>query len=317
MNGVFASMWADQVSGSDDGVVSSHGGEAGDGDVKDGPARGYTVDEEPELDNLIDLERSTEPEVPPTVSEKPSYAAIVADRLVDEPASESPSASSTALAPEAPARETATASAEVTPAAEAPIPEAKVEAAVEDAEVAPVTFPTSPTTEEPAAPATFPASDPTPSEAPTVPISFPSAAKSDDTASQAPSGIESPPVQSPGVTFGPEVGSPSPRTGTPDPNAEPKRKRISSQNFQRLARRISISGRRQGSQSSIPNLIPSLRRGDSSSTPRESTSKDEGSARGEGSIAGANPDATPESSIQGKDKKDKKKDKKEKKKTLK
>jgi len=68
------------------------------------------------------------------------------------------------------------------------------------------------------------------------------------------------------VTFSPESEQPTPDQGAASP--DPKRKRISSQNFQRLARRISISGRRSGSSSSnipgIANLIPGLKRGDSS-----------------------------------------------------
>lgn len=55
----------------------------------------------------------------------------------------------------------------------------------------------------------------------------------------------------PAVTFGSDV-NPS-RTDTPDPDSEPKRKRISSQNLQRLARRISISAKRQSS-----SMIPSI-----------------------------------------------------------
>jgi len=55
----------------------------------------------------------------------------------------------------------------------------------------------------------------------------------------------------PAVTFGSDV-NPS-RTDTPDTDSEPKRKRISSQNFQRLARRISISAKRQSS-----SMIPSI-----------------------------------------------------------
>lgn len=98
----------------------------------------------------------------------------------------------------------------------------------------------------------------------------------------------------PAVTFGADV-NPS-RTGTPDPDSEPKRKRISSQNFQRLARRISITAKRQSS-SMIPT-IPGLKR---DSSPRVSV--DEGSARDTDSATG---------SVKGDDKGKKKKDKKDK-----
>ncbi|KAI0266983.1 hypothetical protein BC834DRAFT_871984 [Gloeopeniophorella convolvens] len=91
-----------------------------------------------------------------------------------------------------------------------------------------------------------------------APVAFPSSDVDDapatdhvqpEAASQkAPSG-----TQSPGITFAPEVSTPE-RTGTPDPDAEPKRKRISSQNFQRLARRISVTTRRAGSATGIPIL---------------------------------------------------------------
>jgi ATP-binding cassette subfamily B (MDR/TAP) protein 6 len=73
-----------------------------------------------------------------------------------------------------------------------------------------------------------------------------------------------PPVA--GVTF-----DSSSRNATPDPESEPKRKRISSQNFQKLARRISLTAqmtRRQASTSSMLSGIPGLKRDGS---PRVST----------------------------------------------
>ena len=114
---------------------------------------------------------------------------------------------------------------------------------------------------------------------------------------------DSPVNFTPAVTFG--VSSPPSRTGTPGPEDEGKRKRISSQNFQRLARRISLSTRRQGSISSIiPNIpIPGLKRSES---PRAST--DDNDTRAEGSTTNS-----PASSVKGEDKgksKSKKKDKK-------
>jgi len=71
-------------------------------------------------------------------------------------------------------------------------------------------------------------------------------------------------VLGPSVTFGSGVNSPPSRTGTPDPEADAKHKRISSQNFQRLARRLSLTTRRQGSTSSIIPGIPGLGKRDSS-----------------------------------------------------
>lgn len=65
--------------------------------------------------------------------------------------------------------------------------------------------------------------------------------------------------QSPGVTFEPQ--SPPSRNETPDPDAEPRRKRTASQNFQRLGRRISIGTRRAGSALAIPiQSIPGFKR---------------------------------------------------------
>ena len=105
-------------------------------------------------------------------------------------------------------------------------------------------------------------------------------------------------AQSPGVTFGSEVNTP-PRSGTPDPESEPKRKRISSQNFQRLARKMSLTTRRTGSTSSIPIISGLLR----NNSPRGST---DGTGRdGEG----VNADS-PSSSLTGEtDKMKNKKDK--------
>lgn len=105
----------------------------------------------------------------------------------------------------------------------------------------------------------------------------------------------------PAVTFEANLNS---RTETPDPDAEPKRKRISSQNFQRLARRISLSTRRQSSVSSIIPNIPGFKRSDS---PRISM---DDNARAESSTS----NDSPAGSVKGDDKgKSKKKDKKDKK----
>ena len=115
-------------------------------------------------------------------------------------------------------------------------------------------------------PIAFPSSD-------SAPTAFPSGS-SDETASQkAPST-----TQTPGITFAQGVSTPE-RTGTPDPDSETKRKRISSQNFQRLARRMSLTTRRPGSVSSIP-ILGNLRRdatsGSASAPTQESTDSDTG-----------------------------------------
>jgi hypothetical protein len=100
-----------------------------------------------------------------------------------------------------------------------------------------------------------------------------------------------------GVTFEDSVNAPPSRSGTPDPEAEPKRKRISSQNLQRIARKISLTTRRQGS----GTVIPGIKR-DSPSTPQDGTS-----AR--------NSNESPTASVQS-DTGKKKKDKKEKRKSI-
>ena len=107
---------------------------------------------------------------------------------------------------------------------------------------------------------------------------------------------DSPISFTPAVTFG--VDSPPSRTGTPGPGDDGKRKRTPSQNFQRLVRRISLSTRRQGSVSSIIPNIPGLKRNES---PRVSTDTNDTRSTVD----------SPASSSKGDDKgKSKKKDKK-------
>ncbi|KAG5646274.1 hypothetical protein DXG03_003870 [Asterophora parasitica] len=120
-----------------------------------------------------------------------------------------------------------------------------------------------------------------------APLAFPT---TEDEPEPQPERVETP--QGPAVTFPAHLETP--RTGTPDPESEPKRKRISSQNFQRLARRISLTTRRQSS-----SIIPGLKR----ESPRVSTDAGEGSSRNGDSPAG---------SIKGDDKAKLKKEKKEK-----
>ena len=114
-------------------------------------------------------------------------------------------------------------------------------------------------------PIAFPTSD-------SAPIAFPTST-SDETASQ------KAPSTSPGITFAQGVSTPE-RTGTPDPDSETKRKRISSQNFQRLARRISVTTKRAGSISNIP-ILGNLRRdatSGSGSTPAQAQEPTDGDA---------------------------------------
>lgn len=78
-----------------------------------------------------------------------------------------------------------------------------------------------------------------------APIAFPASA--DDNSSSKPPSVAAAP--SGGITFSPDVNSPPSRSGTPDPDTAPKRKRISSQNFQRLAKKITMVRRNSSSAS--------------------------------------------------------------------
>lgn len=90
----------------------------------------------------------------------------------------------------------------------------------------PVAFPTSHST--PGTPMY-----PPPTVASPEPVSFPASPITDTPPRQS---VEQPESSQPtGVTFD-ESAVPSPISASPDPNAEPKRKRISSQNFQRLGK---------------------------------------------------------------------------------
>ncbi|KAL1735633.1 hypothetical protein EV714DRAFT_243749 [Schizophyllum commune] len=235
-DGVFASMWADQVAASEtDHEVTI--------DIKDLKSK-----EEPGYD----VEQEEQPQ-PTTTHEEP---AVSTDATAAEPAGE----------PSAPSHHTAPSEPQDEPAAHDQPSEGASTAAPEvppkDAEVsAPVAFPSADTESVAHAP------EASAGEAP-APVAFPG---SDDTASQAQS--EAAPAaaatSTPGVTFDPTVDNTPSRTDTPDPDAEPKRKRISSQNFQRMARRISITTRR-----GTTSIIPTLKRNESTNSPRGST--DEG-----------------------------------------
>lgn len=235
MDGIFASMWADQVSGSD----------TSPDDVPHELA-GYSLDVQEEEHAGVDspAPADTAIDIPATVQE---------DHETQQQGNQNG---------EAQARTEVDAT---------PVSIPQEEAGEKDrSEVPPIS---SPALASP--PVTFPSSDP---EAPAPKSPVPA-----------------------GVTFEPNV-TDSPRTGTPDPDSEPKRKRISSQNFQRLARKISITTRRQGS---VSSLIPGLKR---DSSPRVSTDDGAGgSVRGEGSTHDS-----PTPSLTDKGNKTKKKDKKEK-----
>ncbi|OBZ68102.1 ATP-binding cassette sub-family B member 6, mitochondrial [Grifola frondosa] len=291
-DGVFAAMWADQVSGTED-TASSHKREA---------VAGYMESEEPTKVELDSVQEGVAV-VPEIGTEEIATAVLVeSEGTLVEPAplqdviSEIPPT----IAPVAiPSSETAE---RVRSYA---IPEPSIP--ISDS---PVAFP-SPTFPRADGPGQFAFPD----GADAAPVGFPSPVTpasvsfpSPETASQREGSVSA----SPGVTF--QDGYSSPRTGTPDPEADGKRKRtLSTQGIQRLARRISLTPRRQGS-SSIPMLagaiIPGLKR---ENTSGPSSNKDEGSVK----ETRDSPSASVSSDIgKTKSKKDKKKDKKDKRKSM-
>jgi hypothetical protein len=127
-------------------------------------------------------------------------------------------------------------------------------------------------------------------------VAFPGAGEPDVTSDRDPSG-PSPPT----VTF--DAGVSTPPSSAPDVDGEPKKKGMSAQNFQRLARRISLTTKRSGSLSSIPGFGPK----------KESSKDDTGSLKGEPSTRSAD---SPAGSVIGAGDKDKKPKKEKKRKSL-
>ncbi len=250
--GIFADMWADQISSNDEASAHRKSAVVTGFDLEGPPQNGPT-DETEDVNGAPKL--GTE-EVADTLFDNDDSAAPALD---DTPAQIAPVSF--------PSGESAD---------HATVP-AEPEHDAVSAEPVPVAFPGS----EEAAPVAFPSADDTTplsfpiSESP-APIGFPASL---DTASQREGSVAERAIGSPpGVTFQ-EAATPE-RTGTPDPEAtDGKRRRtLSTQGIQRLARRISITTRRQGSSTSIPglagSLIPGLKR---ENTARSST--DEGSSR--------------------------------------
>ncbi|KAI0249585.1 hypothetical protein BJV78DRAFT_1129371 [Lactifluus subvellereus] len=272
LNGVFAAMWADQISAVGGLPVGGGLGEA---------VGGYQID---------DAIRGP------------------FDESITQDIDAAPTQDTTEPPPDAPVEETAPTQDTVlggTRPQAAPSLDGSVVAAVAVTQVddAPVTFPLSEASASKAAPLkeVNPVALATPDSAP---VAFPGSS-SDEAASQRASST----AQTPGITFAPEVGTPE-RRGSPDPDAEPKRKRISSQNFQRLARRISVTTRRAGSVSGIP-ILGNLRRDASSASASASAPAQASTDSDVGPTATSE---SPDPSIQSEPDKDKakKKEKKEK-----
>lgn len=300
--GYFASMWADQVSSTEDTASA---------DKKS--AVGYVVDEEPEV-----IAHETVTAEPLVDSPEGQPAEIPSNGDLDVPATVEATQPSESDGPVA------------FPASE-PVEQ---ESAVTEAS-APVVFPSSDgPLEFPAPPAvTFPSSSEAKEEQ--APVAFPSRRDSPAPAGFAFPGSETSSVNNtpsiggtPGVTFQ-NIATPAREGASPDLDQDGKRRRtLSTQGIQRLARRISISGRRQGSTSSIPAAIfNSLKRDnsglsrDSKELARDEPAKD-GSVREDGSLINAavgtpNTNDSPAGSSadlnRSKTKKDKKKESKDKK----
>ena len=175
---------------------------------------------------------------------------------------------------------------------------------------APVDFPTTDHDQEVEEAPVQPQQETVVEREPSPPVTFPTTAAfpgSGDTESRhTPSIANGSRPQSPGVGVTFEPLSPPSRNETPDPDAEPRRKRTASQNFQRLGRRISIGTRRAGSALSIPSIPGFKREGTSTST---STNKDQ-------PVTDTPVTASPSPSLNDAAKAKAKKDKKEKRKTL-
>ncbi|KAK7057401.1 ABC transporter protein [Favolaschia claudopus] len=283
MNGVFASMWANQITTSGDEPTTVIGSA--------NEVQGYEV--EP---NLAPAEAAE-------VIEAEGGVTGTAEVALDEVAVGPPIPDADATISDEP---------QATQDVVKPLPSVP-DAAAEGS--APVAFPASEPTASAAAPVAFPASEndtptvppvafpatdspvPLSSPLPAEPVGFPT---SDDASVAEPERTAT--GAAPGVTFEPGLASPTTPT---DPEAEPKRKRISSQNFQRLARRISITTRRSGSgsTSSISNMIPGLKRDKSG----DDNSVRGGEGSGRDSIDSPTTSISDKSKLKKKDKKDKRK----------
>ncbi|KAG6920115.1 hypothetical protein DXG01_010183 [Tephrocybe rancida] len=277
LDGIFASMWADQVSASDDRISLD------DASTKK-EVSGYVVEESEAREVLEDSTPLDAPEAIPSTDalavELPTDVASVTEGDLVDLSEDILNVEPVVLESE----ETVPSS----PPIHSPIP------------ITPVTAPLAfPTTDEPE-------QEPEP-EALSPPQSLPqSQPETPQPETPQPERVSTP--QAPAVSFPAHLTTPPSRTGTPDPESEPKRKRISSQNFQRLARKISLTTRRQSSSSSIiPGIsgIPGFKK----DSPRVST--DDNSQRAEGSLRTESPagsikgDGESKSKLKKKEKKDK------------
>ncbi|CAL1707785.1 unnamed protein product [Somion occarium] len=288
-DGVFASMWADQISSSD--AASSH--------KKD--ISGYAVDHDEE--HATKTEQDTT-DFAPSVAAQVTTAAETAEGADQQ-------VQATESAPTAPESTHGELTAEASEGAHIVRSEA---ASTSSVSAAPVAFPASsihgPEPERFPTSASAPISFPTSDSPRGTPIAFPGS-EGDASSQHTPSLAER--AQTPGVTFQ-NVATP-PRTGTPDVDQDGKRRRtLSTQGMQRLARRISLSGRRQGSSGSniLTSAIQGLKRENTTGSKDNDSTKD--SVRASNDVPRESPTASVQSDI-GKAAKSKKKEKEKKRKS--
>ncbi|KAF8894942.1 hypothetical protein CPB84DRAFT_1816097 [Gymnopilus junonius] len=294
-DGLFASMWADQISSNDD-PAASIGGHSIKKEVS-----GYNAEiteESQEVSTASEPTVSTSSDVQPN-QEVPDRVDISQSEVIVLDAISPPSVEEEVRPPQDESRDDTSAQDEQTTVEASVIP-VQMPSPVKPPSVA---FPSSEGDIASPASIVFPISNEEPAS---LPVAFPTSENQSDKGKSEQSVVQ---TQTPGVTFSSNVDSPPSRTGTPNPESEPKRKRISSQNFQRLARRISLTTRRQSSSSSIiPGLpgLPGLKRDQSPRVSSDDASRPENTAAGPSNNS-------PAPSFKGEDKpKSKKKDKKDK-----
>lgn len=211
-DGVFAAMWADQIRAEEPELAPLES-------VKQ-EAIGYSA----ELDTIADSQPPTGDVVELAPEPVPESEPIT--QVEDRPAQDVTVPSDTEVEGKVDAAE----------GVSADMPVTAVGADREDV-AAPSAPPAGPVASSSDAPVAFPSDAPV--AFPSAPISFPTSEQPPETESSA-----APPT--PGVTFDNSVSHPA-RSETPDSNAEPRRKRTASQNFQRFARRVSLVGKRTSS----------------------------------------------------------------------
>lgn len=270
-NGVFASMWADQVSADEEVQVPDVRGLQKE-------VAGYAVEdveaktEEPVVAKAPESTEETYPgDQDPFTDPFPTEPTGV--NSSDNKITESPKAADFELSKEE--TEELEESAEPSPVEEiSPKPESTQEHHLSYAEAAATAV--VPTPDETLAPAPFPSTEDAPT--PVAPIAFPSSRQPDTPPeSQTPTS----PV---GVTFSPGTATPPSRSGTPDPEGKYKRIRKTSQNIQKFARTLSLAGRRQSSGTTGSSITKV-----DTNSPRTSRDEPSSSTRGpgeSGSVAG-------------------------------